>query len=59
MSEHTFGSGNNFAVVRWTFERAGQPLRLYGDNSDVLVMTVNDDLTGLVKHDFHIQGIQY
>ncbi len=54
MAEHTFGSGANFVVVRWTFERAGIPLHI--ENTDQLKVTINDDLTGLEDHHFMIQG---
>jgi hypothetical protein len=59
MTTHTFGSGNNFAVARWTFAKAGEPLRLVGANGDVLQALIQDDLTGLVGHQFFIQGIEY
>jgi len=53
------GTGDNFFVVRWTFSKAGIPLKLDGFHNDVLVATINDDLTALVDHEFNIQGIQY
>jgi len=56
MTEHTFGSGNNFIVVRWSFSRSGQPIILNSNRNENLVVTVNDDLTGLVEHNFLIQG---
>jgi hypothetical protein len=54
----TFGSGNNFFVARWTFARAGGPLVLNSFRDEVLVATINDDLTGLVSHQFAIQGLE-
>lgn len=56
LTEHVFGAGNNFIVVRWTFSNAGRPLILNSVHQDKLVVTVNDDLSTLVAHHFQIQG---
>jgi hypothetical protein len=56
MTEHTFGSGNNFAVVRWTFSNAGRPLVLDSRLNEKLVMLIDDDLSALVAHEAIIQG---
>jgi hypothetical protein len=40
-----FGLGDNLLSVRWTFSKDGAPLKL--NAGDSLVMTINDDLTGL------------
>jgi len=56
VSEHTFGSGNNFFVVRWTFSNAGRPVILDSRLGEKLVVTVNDDLSTLVNHHVMIQG---
>ena len=53
---HTFGAGNNFLLVRWTFSKSGKPLIL--ETGDKLSVFVNDDLTGLVSHHFQVQGIK-
>jgi len=50
-----FGSGNNFYTVRWTFSKAGQPLYLHGDWN--LRVELADNLTGLIKHQFRVQGV--
>lgn len=53
------GIGDNYAVGRWTFAKAGTPLRLIGRAdgvSDRLVFRLNDDFTGLVQHRFLVQG---
>lgn len=42
--------------ARWTFGKAGQPLRLEGDKSDTFELHMNDDFTGLIDHTFMIQG---
>jgi hypothetical protein len=52
-----FGQGNNFLSVRWTFSKAGRPLKLDGDTGDYLEVVVSDDMTGLVGHLFLVQGI--
>jgi hypothetical protein len=59
VSEHTFGAGNNFVLARWTFSKAGRPLILQARNNEALVLTINDDLTGLVKHQAHVQGHKF
>lgn len=53
-SIHSFGSGNNFATIRWTFAKTGSPLCL--GPGDELVVEINDDLTDLVDHSFIVQG---
>lgn len=52
-------SHNSVASARWTFSKAGYPLRLIGDNSDRLVVTLNDNFsTGgyIDEHYFMVQG---
>lgn len=56
MQEHVFGSGNNFVVVRWTFAFAGRPLILDSFDNEKLVITISDNLSTLVAHQFQIQG---
>lgn len=46
----------NVFQARWTFAKAGQLVRLVGDNSDFIKITLNDDFSGLVDHSFQIQG---
>lgn len=51
------GAGNDgYIGVRWTFERAGYPVRLVA--GDKFVVTVQDDLSGLMEHRFMIQGFE-
>ena len=52
----TWGSGDELLLVRWTFDRAGGPIVLDGDNDDRLTVIVNDDLQGLLSHHFMVQG---
>ena len=52
----SYGVGNDFLSVRWTFTKAGKPITLgYGERLEVML---NDDLTGLVSHRFLAQGIK-
>ena len=55
-----FVSFAQFFVVqlRWTFEKAGVPIRLNGAHNEALVVRLNDDFTGLVDHKFLVQGYQ-
>ena len=53
-NHQNYGVGNEYIAVRWTFSQTGRPLTL--DACEKLVLTVNDDFTGLVDHTFHIQG---
>ena len=55
VAEHTYGSGNNFVVVRWTFSNSGSPI--YMNVGDEFRIYINDNLSGLVAHSFHIQGL--
>ncbi len=50
----TWGAGNEFLMVRWTFARSGQPITL--TDGDKLIVTLNDNLSGLVSHYFMVQG---
>jgi len=50
----SWGAGDELLVVRWTFALAGQPL--YLDTGQQIVVTLDDDLSGLQTHYFVIQG---
>ena len=52
----TWGTGDEVLLCRWTFGKAGFPLRLVGDNNERLEFILNDDFTFLVHHAFHCQG---
>lgn len=52
----SWGNGNELLVARWTFERAGQPIRLDGDNNEELQVVLNDNMTGLIEQTFTVQG---
>lgn len=49
-----WGAGNEFLLVRWTFEKAGSGIHLHPN--EALAVRLNDDLRGLVNHNFQIQG---
>ena len=52
----SFGTGNNFMHVRWSFFRAGPPVLIRGDSNERLEVVLNDDLSGLADHRFMVQG---
>lgn len=56
LTHHNFGQGAEFLVMRLTFNKAGQNIRLDGDNGDYLWMEVNDDLTYLLEQRAMVQG---
>jgi hypothetical protein len=57
-----WGAGNVFMTALWTF---AAPIVLEGDGRDAksspgserLVVTLNDNLTGLLRHSFLVQGV--
>lgn len=51
-----FGSGDEYLTGRFSFDKAGQPLELVGDDGDELAIVFSDDLSGLVTHTFMAQG---
>jgi hypothetical protein len=57
-SLHAFGIGDDWASVRWTFSKSGKPITLRGEYNERLVVTLNDDFTGLSVHHFLVQGKQ-
>jgi hypothetical protein len=51
------GAGSDgYVNVRWTFAKAGVPLRLR--DGEKFVVTIQDDLTGLLEHYFMVQGVR-
>jgi hypothetical protein len=42
--------------VRWTFEKMGAPLRLYGSLGEFFGVSLNDSFTFLTGHSFVVQG---
>ena len=49
-------AGADAITVRWTFSRAGAPLRLIGDNGEAISITFSDNLSLLTEHTFFIDG---
>ena len=43
--------------ARWTFSKSGTPLFLDGDNQDTIVLTVQDNFTGIEIHRYQVQGV--
>ena len=58
VAAHTFGSGDNYILVRWTFGKSGSPLRVSSVRNEKLVAVINDNLTALTGHIFMIQGLE-
>jgi hypothetical protein len=56
VAEFSFGSGDNYVVVRWTFAKSGKPLVLRSVRNEKLVVTINDNLSALTGHTFFVQG---
>ncbi|NIP35080.1 MAG: hypothetical protein GWN97_09810 [Thermoplasmata archaeon] len=54
VADHTFGTGDNFVQVRWTFSKAGVPIKLVPGES--INFIINDNLSTLVAHTFAVQG---
>ncbi len=57
----TWGAGDEFLLVRWTFGASGLPMLLDGSRGDKLEVVLNDDFTGtgagLNEHRFLAQGV--
>lgn len=51
-----YGTGNQTLGSRWTFAKSGSYIHLVGDLGDKIVVTLNDDFSGLVSHTFLFQG---
>lgn len=56
VQEVSFGSGDNYIGIRWTFGKSGAPLVLKGDEGDELRVVLNDDFSELTGHYFMVQG---
>ena len=52
----TYGQGDEAMGARWTFSKAGHPIRLDGGSGDRLEVLLDDDFTGLIDHTFLVQG---
>ena len=58
MQLHEFGNGDDILTAQWSFTEMGQFLRLDGATNDKLIVTVQDDLTGITTQHIHIQGFK-
>jgi len=53
----TYGAGDNLLLIPINFiEAFGQPIYLDGSINEKLVVTVQDDFTGLTEHKFTVRG---
>ena len=50
----SWGPGDEYLNVRWTFSKSGGPLKLSAGQR--LSITLSDDFTGLLEHRFMVQG---
>jgi hypothetical protein len=55
----TWGAGDSFISVRWTFSRSGTQVWLDNSRGDYLSVDLNDDLTTLESQYFLVQGFNY
>jgi len=56
VAHYSYGTGNETLAARWTFSKAGSPIRLAGDENNRLEIVLHDKLDGLVEHTFLVQG---
>ena len=52
----TWSAGDEFLAARWSFWKSGYPLRLDGSNGEFLEVYLQDSCTGLVAHQFFVEG---
>ena len=52
----TWSAGDEFLAARWSFWKSGYPLRLDGSRGEFLEVYLQDSCTGLVAHQFFIEG---
>lgn len=55
----SWGTGNEFILIKWDLSLPEQSLFLTGANGDKLELILNDDFSGLVSHHFVIEGHVY
>lgn len=58
MQLYAFGNGDDVLTAKWSFKDMGQLLRLNGATNDKLIVTINDDLTGISNQYIHVQGFK-
>jgi hypothetical protein len=52
------GNSTDGLYVRWTFTRSNGIIRLNGSENESFVVRLNDPLTGLISHTFHMHGFE-
>lgn len=52
----TWGAGDESLLARWSFFLSGQPFTVDGDREQSFGIILNDNMSFLVEHHFHIQG---
>lgn len=52
----TYGSGDNWLSMRFSFDKFGGPIILRGDYGERLGVSFSDDFSGLTAHFFTVQG---
>lgn len=57
MRHDSFGAGYNAVAARWTFARGGRPITLLPGHK--LVAVCQDNMSHLISHRIHVQGIAY
>lgn len=55
----TWGVGDQVMLVRWTFSKGQKNITLSGRRNERLVITLNDDFTGLNAHAATCQGYKF
>ena len=56
LNHESFGAGNEFIAAPFSFEEVGGPIVLNGNTGDTFNAEFRDNLTGLVRHNFTLQG---
>ncbi len=57
VAEHQHGgAGDEYLHGRWTFTKAGAPIRLVGDDGEFFTVRMADSMVGLALHEFVVQG---
>ncbi len=52
----SWGTGNDFALFRWSFTRFSSGIYLDGDKDEAIRIVCRDNMTHLIDHKFTVQG---
>jgi hypothetical protein len=55
---HSFGTGDSYLSIRWTFTKHGGPIWLSGDLDQSFIVRLSDDFSDLTGHKMLVQGLQ-